>query len=1050
MDFLTSFFGRSGFLPHGYCFTWSPALLWSMVGADSVIALAYFSIPVAMMSFVRKRGDFALNWVAWLFIAFIFSCGITHVMDIWTIWRPDYGLQVLTKGFTAGVSIVTAFALWPLIPKLLRIPSVSQLQSVIGTLESEVRKRRSAEEQLVEIQQSLAVTLASIGAGFIATDRDGRVTRMNAIAEQITGWPQDEAHGQLLWAVFHREDRPASFLQRNPVDVMIEQGVTIETVHRIFSVSRLGVRLPLEVKSALTHADDGAVLGVAMVFRDMSATIRAEADSSRLAAIVESSNDAIVGKTLDGRITSWNNAAQEMFGYSADEAIGQSVQMLIPPDRADEEMRIVANLATGELMSQFDTVRVAKDGRLLDVSITISPIRDGEGRIVGASKIARDVTSQRRAEAALRDSEARLRFTLESAEIGDWDLDLTTGLAKRSLRHDRCFGYERPVPAWTFDTFIEHVHADDRDEVAHSLHVAITESQPWHAQCRVIWPDGSIHWISLHGKVQAQEGMSTRMLGIVTEITQQRLAEDVRLKAQRLEAENRQIQEANRLKSQFLANMSHELRTPLNAVIGFADLLQSNAVPVDSPKRAEFLGHIATSGRHLLQLINDVLDLSKVESGKFEFFPEPVQLPVLLKEVTDVLHTATQRKQIVIGLQIEPGLTDLVLDAARLKQVLYNYLSNAIKFTAQGGWVTVRAMAQGGRHFRIEVEDTGIGISPTDVSRLFVEFQQLDAGYSKQHQGTGLGLALTRRLVEAQGGSVGVRSTLGAGSVFHVVLNRVHGTDAEGTDAQGTGNVTNDEASAHPNRLLVIADDQHGRERMVRALSDAGFHVDAASTGEQALSVARATPYRAITLDLVLPDQRGLDLLSGIRKEGASRESPVVGVSMPADSERAANFAIADVLCKPIRSDEVLLAMSRFRAAGSGRTNVMVVDDDPLALDLMQATLKSIGIDAVCLLDGREALRDLEFHQPDALILDLMMPGFDGFEVLDALHRMPAWRELPVFIWTSMILTDAEYASLAASAHAILNKGGGGMSFLLDSIRRHHSAAVASTGLGQT
>ncbi|MFM9915740.1 MAG: response regulator, partial [Rhizobacter sp.] len=752
-----------------------------------------------------------------------------------------------------------------------------------------------------------------------------------------------------------------------------------------------------------------------------------------------------VGKTLDGRITSWNSAAQDMFGYSAGEAIGRSVQMLIPEDCASEEMRIVANLVNGERMPQFDTVRLAKDGRRIDVSITVSPIRDGDGRIVGASKIARDVTSQRRAEAALRDSEARLRFTLDSAAIGDWDMDLSTGVMKRSLRHDRCFGYEEPLPAWTFDTFIEHVHAEDRDEVAHSLHVAITDCQPWHVQCRVIWPDGSVHWISAHGKVQTLEGQPVRMLGIVTEITQQRVAEDIRLKAQRLEVENRQIQVANRLKSQFLANMSHELRTPLNAVIGFADLLQTGAVPAGSPKYAEFLGHIANSGRHLLQLINDVLDLSKVESGKFEFFPEPVQLPTLLKEVSDVLLTATQRKQIVIGIHIEPGLTDLMLDTARLKQVLYNYLSNAIKFTPPGGRVTVRAKAQGANHFRIEVEDTGIGISPTDLSRLFVEFQQLDAGYSKQHQGTGLGLALTRRLVEAQNGSVGVQSTVGVGSVFHVVLNRVHGTDSQAAERASA-----EDAQAQRGRILVIEGSSHAAERMTRVLSEAGFVVDAVATGGQALTSACATPYRAITLGLLLPDQRGLELLHGIRKDGASRESPVMGMSMLADGEQSATFAIADLLCKPIRSDEVLLAMSRFRSGEAGRVKVMVVDDDPLALDLMHAMLKSIGIDAVCMLDGREALRDIEFHRPDAIILDLMMPGFDGFEVLDALHRLPLWRDVPVFIWTSMILTDAEYDTLAASARAVLSKGGGGMSFLLDSIRRRLSATSTLTAGGQT
>jgi len=655
--------------------------------------------------------------------------------------------------------------------------------------------------------------------------------------------------------------------------------------------------------------------------------------------------------------------------------------------------------------------------------------------LIGASKIARDITRQRQDAAALRDSEARLRFTLESASIGDWDLDLGTGTARHSLIHDRCFGFTEAQAEWSFDKFIQFVHPDDRVEAVQTMQLAVTEMRDWRLQCRVIWPDASVHWISVHGSTLRVNGKPTRMLGIVSDITEQCQAEDARLKAQRLEAENRQIQEANRLKSQFLANMSHELRTPLNAVIGFADLLHSGFVKPDSPQHQEFLGHIGTSGRHLLQLINDVLDLAKVESGKFEFFPEAVDLPILLKEVTAILHTAVQRKHLVVTAEVEPAIAHLRLDPSRLKQVLYNYLSNAIKFTAPGGKVTVRAMAQSLQHFRIEVEDTGIGISAADLPRLFTEFQQLDAGYTKQHQGTGLGLALTRRLVEAQGGNVGVRSTLGVGSVFYIVMNRVHGTDHLRAESR-SGAVT------PPDRVLVIQEDPRDQGQLVEAFTQAGFEVDATGDSAEALSQARDVRYAALTLDLSLPSQRGLDLLADIRSQGASHATPVVGVTMPAD-ESAATFSIANLLCKPIRSDEILLAMAPYKLPESGRANVLVIDDDQIALDLMRATLKSIGIEAVCEQDGREALRHIDQTRPDAIILDLMMPEFDGFQVLDALQRLPAWRHVPVYVWTSLLLTEEEYAALARSARAIVMKGGGAMEDLLERVRRLRPAIAA-------
>ena len=503
------------------------------------------------------------------------------------------------------------------------------------------------------------------------------------------------------------------------------------------------------------------------------------------------------------------------------------------------------------------------------------------------------------------------------------------------------------------------------------------------------------------------------------------------LKRLELESENRQIQEANRLKSQFLANMSHELRTPLTAIIGFADLLRMGAVPPDAPKHAIFLGHIATSGRHLLRLINDVLDLAKIESGKFEFFPESFDLGVLVTEVQDILQTQIQRKHLRMVVDIEPSVRTLVLDPARLKQVLYNYLSNAIKFTPEGGLISVRAQASGPRHFRIEVEDTGIGIAVPDLPRLFTAYQQLDAGSTKRYEGSGLGLALTQRLVAAQGGSVGARSTLGVGSVFHLVLNRNHGNDqtrsAEAEDRKAT---------AIDHRLLVIHDDRDDPPEFVPRLTAAGFIVDAAKTGEYAVQRANERAYDAITLDLLLPDQCGLETLLKIRDGGLSREAPVVGMTMRANTGAAATFAITDVLCKPIRTDEIVGAMARFRRPGTSPTKVMVIDDDPLALDLMRATLKAIGIDADCLLDGREALRELDWRLPDAIILDLVMPEFDGFAVLDALQRMPAWRHTPVFVWTGMTLTDADYSGLARSAHTILSKRGGSLEGTLDALRR--------------
>ncbi len=1037
MDALTSFMGRSGFLPHGYCLSWSPALLWSMVGSDLLIAAAYFSIPLAMVSFTRRRADTSFKGVLWLFSAFIFACGVTHLMDVWTLWEPDYGAQVLTKAFTAAVSLATAVVLWRLIPQALKIPTQASLQAAIQSLEAEVGRRRTAEDSLAELQQSLSATLSTFGAGFIATDRAGRVIRMNEVAGRLLAWPVAQALGRPIYEVFPRENRPAEYAARNPVDVAVEQGFDVDRPHHVVALSRDGARIPVEVNVAITRTPEGQVGGLAVVIRDMTRLLRAEAESTRLAAIVESSSDAIISKTLDGRITSWNGSAQAMFGYTAEEAIGQPVQMLFPPDRVDEEMRILAELAQGHTVRPFDTVRRARDGHLLDVSVSISPIRNEHGAIVGASKIARDVTSERRAAAALRESEGRLRFALEAAQIGDWELDLVTGAERRSLRHDRCFGYSSPQRLWSFSIFLQHVHPDDRSDAALALEAARIAHVGWRFECRVVWPDTSVHWISSHGSTERVDGLPRRMLGIVTDVTPRKMAEAARLTAQRLEAENRQMQEANRLKNQFLANMSHELRTPLNAVIGFADLLHAGSVPPESPKHREFLGHIGSSGRHLLQLINDVLDLSKVESGTFEFFPEPVDLPALVREATDVLHASLLRKGISLEAWVSPELVGLELDASRLKQVLYNYLSNAVKFTPVGGRIALRALPEGPDRFRVEVEDTGIGIAADDLPRLFTDFLQLDAGYDKRHEGTGLGLALTRRLVQAQGGGVGVRSELGVGSVFHLVLGRVVATPHH---ARGMAAAAGPSAPAAPveqiHRLLVIEDDLTRREQIMSTLRDVGFQVDAAITSEQAQQKTRDTAYSAITLDLCLPDEAGFGVLARLRRLNEGGGAPVIGVSLPSLSQQSASFSIADILAKPLRTEEVVTALNHLRGAPGVRARVMVIDDDIMALELMRAALAGLDIEAGCWQDGRDALQQLAYFKPDAIVLDLMMPVFDGISVLHALSAIPAWQHTPVYIWTSLILTEAEYDTLATSAEAILGKGGGALESMLEGLRR--------------
>jgi signal transduction histidine kinase len=279
-------------------------------------------------------------------------------------------------------------------------------------------------------------------------------------------------------------------------------------------------------------------------------------------------------------------------------------------------------------------------------------------------------------------------------------------------------------------------------------------------------------WLLPETLTQAVENAIERLAMARVLQAHRQMVDAVRVRQLHLEGENRQIREATRLKSQFLANMSHELRSPLTGIIGFADLLKMGTVAPGSPQFTRYLSHIGTCGRELLRLINDLLDLAKVESGLVRFFPEPVDLAVLVPQVHEMLRSEVERKQLQVDVDIDSGLGPLLLDPARLKQVLYSYLSNAIKFTPDGGHITVRVRSEGEHDFRLEVQDSGIGIAEAELPRLFTSHRQLDASATRQSQGVGLGLALARQLVQAQQGSVGVSSTPGLGSIFHLVLAR--------------------------------------------------------------------------------------------------------------------------------------------------------------------------------------------------------------------------------------------------------------------------------------
>ncbi|WP_433212016.1 ATP-binding response regulator [Dactylosporangium sp. CS-047395] len=472
---------------------------------------------------------------------------------------------------------------------------------------------------------------------------------------------------------------------------------------------------------------------------------------------------------------------------------------------------------------------------------------------------------------------------------------------------------------------------------------------------------------------------------------------------------------ASQAKSDFLAGMSHELRTPLNAIIGFSDLMR--AEHPDGDRRsvpAEWVDHVHSSGRHLLGLINDILDLAKVESGRLELTPEPIALDAAVGEVITTLRPLTDRKGLQVYLDVPPTAA-VSADPLRLRQILDNLLSNAIKFTPDGGLIAITA-SPGVDTVAITVADSGIGIAPEDQERVFEEFQQLGTA-AQRRAGTGLGLALTRRLVEAHGGEIGLESEPGIGSRFTVRLPAAELPRPEVAAEAAPGPVRG--------RVLVIDDDARAAKLLEAYLAGAGYQVRTASSGEAGLSLAGEWRPDAILLDVIMPGLDGWDVIRLLKHDEALRGIPVFFATIVDDKRAGLALGAADFFVKPVDHDALLAQLARHIAPNQDQepASVLVVDRDDTTRAVVEQRLTDAGINVVTCDDGAEGLRLSRDRRFDLIICDLQMPGVDGFALLAGLEREPSTQGIPVLALTEPDLSDADRLRLSGKVIGTVPRG---------------------------
>jgi PAS domain S-box-containing protein len=659
-----------------------------------------------------------------------------------------------------------------------RLIQVSFNASVFKDVEGNVRgifaaarditEQKRLQDQLRESQMYNRSLIEASPDALVMVDPELVITDVNEQLVKLTGTPRDALVGSSFKDYFTDPERATVGVRRT-----LREGSVAN--YELVLKSRAGRHTLVSFNAAVFRDIEGKVAGIFASARDITEQKKTEGKLREMQnynrGLIEASPDALVTVDPDLFVTDVNEQMVRLTGFSRKRLIGSRFpELFTDPDRADRGVRTALR---ENLVSNYELLLKKRNGQKIPVSFNAGTFHDMAGSVRGVLAAARDISEQKRLEAQIRESQNYNRGLVESNIDGLMTTDLLGTITDVNKQMERLTGLSREQLIGTpFKNYFT-----DPPKAEEGIRRVLSDNRVTDFELTIRTPTGRTTTVSYNATTfQDTEGRLHGVIAAARDITgTKRLREQLEQRNAELEVQNRRVQEANRLKSEFLANMSHELRTPLNSIIGFSDFLlnEEETDPSRPPLTAaqrEYLGDILNSGNHLLQLINDVLDLAKVESGKMELSPEVFSPRRALEEVCSVVKPLVAEKKITLATEVAAEFDTVLLDPLRFKQILYNLLSNAVKFTDEGGRVSVRVAPNGGGMFSVVVEDTGIGISPEDLHRLFREFEQLDIGPGRRYQGSGLGLSLTKKLVELHGGTVEVASELGHGSTFTVRL----------------------------------------------------------------------------------------------------------------------------------------------------------------------------------------------------------------------------------------------------------------------------------------
>jgi len=968
-------------------------------------------------------------------------------------------MSAITKALETGETLYVEYPLTINQTEYWFDGSVSKLtENQVFLVARDVTARKQAEETL-RLQGAALETAANT---VVLAQLDGRITWVNPAFTAQTGYTFEEAVGQtprLFKSGLH--DQP--FYKGLWDTILGGNAWTGEVTNR-----RKNGELFI-VQQSITPVRDaaGQITHFVSIWQDITERKRVEevlrASEDRFRSILDNIEDGYYEVDTAGNLTFLNPALTRLFGRSANEMIGMNNRQFMPPEQAKTVFQTYNRVfRTGIPEQAFNWDVARQDGTLRSVESSVSLIKTADGSVTGFRGTVRDITDRKKAEETLQRRNEYLFATAEIGRLVTSTLDMPTLFSRTvNLVRDR-FGFYHAGIFVTEETGFQAILQAATGEAGaemlrqkHSLQVgsksvvggvtesgravvvndtAASESHKFNPLLPETRAEAALPLRVGSRTIGALDIQSTQVNAFSEDdiAVLQSLADQIAIAIDNARSYElsmqavKEMREADRLKSQFLANMSHELRTPLNSIIGFSRVILKGIDGATTDLQQQDLLAIHNSGQHLLGLINDILDLSRIEAGKMELTFDEVNLAELTSSVMSTITGLFKDKPITLHRDLPADLPTVRADAMRIRQVLLNLLSNAAKFTDEGS-ITVQASVKdsptGHPEVTVSVTDTGPGIASEDQKKLFQPFSQVDASPTRKSGGSGLGLSISNHLIQMHGGRIGVESAPGRGSTFFFTLPAFRGKTELGTPP---GNRI----------ILAIDDDPQVVSLYERYLQPQGYQVVPLGDPSRAVERVRQLKPFAITLDIMMPGYDGWRVLNDLKSNAETRDIPVIVCSIVEEREKGFSLGAADYLVKPILEDDILNVLDRLNVDGSIR-DVLIVDDDPNDLRLIGRMLSENGRYRPILAEGgRNGWEAVQARTPHALILDLFMPEMDGFTLLEKMRSSEKLREVPVIVVSGGDLTLEQQKMLQDFGQRMIQKSALNEQQLLSTLER--------------